>query len=730
MNYRRVKELSKKTLSSIKNDGVNGTLKKTKKFLSERKIRNNRNYDICFKDILFINGCCLPHPQRYRVTHQIEQLESYGVSCDRIDYEKLDLDLVRYFRGFVFYRCPITPTVEEFIKLAKENNKTIFYDIDDLVFDLEHTNMIKFLDSMSVDERNLYNDGVIRMGKTLDLCEYGIASTERLQTEMGKHLKEVYVNRNVASEEMVKFSQEALSKVVKDENKIVIGYLSGSITHNDDFKLIMPSIVNVLKKYENVYLEIVGLLELPDEMKEVEDKVITAPFMDYRDLPKLIRSIDINLAPLEDTIFNEAKSENKWTEAALVKIPTIASNVGAFKSQIVNEKTGLLCNDTDDWDKYLKLLIESKDYRNEIGQSAYDEVMDKHVTTFSGRGVADFIMSKLRKNACFVLPSTNVSGGIMVAIKHGLILKKHGYDVTMINLNLETKNVSKVYEGNEYLYVVPENRTYFAAKIDVMTATMWLTLDFVKNYSNCINKKYLVQNMERGFYLPGQFERIRSTATYNRQLGIEYLTISKWCEKWLKEDFGNTVKYAPNGIDLSIFEVKKRNFNGKIKILIEGNCKDHYKNVDESFRIVDKLDKDKYEINYLSYEKEPKDWYHVDNFYHKVPHSEVGKIYQNSDILIKTSILESFSYPPLEMMATGGLVVVVPNDGNSEYLVDGKNCLLYKQGEIDEAVSKIERLVSDEKLRITLINGGIETAKKYEWTKIEKKILDLYKEEK
>ena len=206
------------------------------------------------------------------------------------------------------------------------------------------------------------------------------------------------------------------------------------------------------------------------------------------------------------------------------------------------------------------------------------------------------------------------------------------------------------------------------------------------------------------------------------------MTVSKWCEKWLTNNYGKKVKYAPNGMYSSLFPFKKRKFDGKIKILIEGNCNDAFKNVDEGFRIIDKLDKDKFEINYLSYEKEPKDWYYVDNFYHKVPHSEVGKIYQESDILIKTSILESFSYPPLEMMSTGGLVVVVPNDGNSEYLVDGKNCLLYRQGEIDDAVAKIEKLVSDKKLRDTLIKGGIETAGKYEWAKIEKKILGLYEE--
>ena len=41
-------------------------------------------------------------------------------------------------------------------------------------------------------------------------------------------------------------------------------------------------------------------------------------------------------------------------------------------------------------------------------------------------------------------------------------------------------------------------------------------------------------------------------------------------------------------------------------------------------------------------------------------------IYSECDILLKSSWLESFSYPPLEMMATGGYCIVAPNDGNKE----------------------------------------------------------------
>ena len=99
---------------------------------------------------------------------------------------------------------------------------------------------------------------------------------------------------------------------------------------------------------------------------------------------------------------------------------------------------------------------------------------------------------------------------------------------------------------------------------------------------------------------------------------------------------------------------------------------------------------------------------------------------QKNDILIKTSILESFSYPPLEMMATGGLSLVVPNEGNIEYLRDGYNCLLYEQGNIDEAVEKLNKLREDKELRNKLIKNGLKTAEDRSWDKIEKEIINLY----
>ena len=71
--------------------------------------------------------------------------------------------------------------------------------------------------------------------------------------------------------------------------------------------------------------------------------------------------------------------------------------------------------------------------------------------------------------------------------------------------------------------------------------------------------------------------------------------------------------------------------------------------------------------------------------------------------------------------------MVVKNDGNSEYLKDRENCLFYEQGNIDDAINKIDELINNKKLRDELLKNGKETAKSRDWKKIEKDILNLYK---
>lgn len=723
----RVKILLKKSKDTLKNGGIKIFVKKSINYIRKSKqVERNLAADKVFADVLFINGSFLPHPARYRVSHQMEQLKANNISCHQIFFEDLKLELVKHYRTFIFFRCIFNEEIDKFIKLAKYHNKLVIYDIDDLVIDTKYTNEVEYIQRLCPKDQKDYNKDVILMQETLKRCDMAITSTTVLGEELKHYVKEVFVNRNTASEEMVALSQKVIESRNREQNntKVVkMGYFSGSITHNDDFKIILPIIVKLLNKHKFLELHLVGEIDLPEELKPFKNRIITLPFVDWRDLPNLIGSVDINLVPLQDTLFNRAKSENKWTEASLVKVVTVASRVGALEDMIEDKVTGFLCKTGQEWFNTLDKLIQSKTLRNKVADNAYQYVYKNCTTIYTGFKLAQFIQSKMKPNIVFVIPSIQISGGIRVILEHCLILKERGLDVTLFNEGVEDKNFK--FRGKR-IFCLSRYSIIIEASIDKGVATLWSTTDFIMNYYNIKERYYLVQGFETDFNKSGESFKIKANSTYNLNK-VHYITISKWCQNWLKNDYAKEAKYAPNGIWLSDFKYIERDLNKpKIRILIEGNSEDINKNIDESFKITNTLDPNYFEIWYMSYLGEAKSWYRIDKCLYKVPYEKVGEIYGQCDILLKSSKLESFSYPPLEMMATGGLVVVVPNEGNKEYLINEENCLLYQEGNIKMAIEQIYCLCMDKKLRDKLIKNGLKTARSRSWNLIKQDVIQLY----
>ena len=717
-----IKNSINKTINDIseKTEGITSTIEKENSMSNKLKK---------VKDVIIINGCNpknLPHPYRYRVLHQMEQLNAGFLESDEFYYINFDPIIIIKYRILIFYRCPWTPNVEKAIMLAKNLNKKILFDIDDLVIDLKYTNILPFLKTLTQKEKYLYDKGVIRMGKTLKLCDGAITTTKILARELKNYVPNVFINRNVASEEMWKLSQKAMINKLNIEvnNKsVIIGYLSGSITHNPDLEMIKPALKKILREYKDVKFLICGDINT-DLIDEFPDKVIKKTFIDWRKLPEIISNIDINIAPLVNNIFNQAKSENKWLEAALVKVPTVASNIGSFKNIIQNKITGFKCRNNNEWYRVLKKLIRKENLRKEIGENAYNFCKKKYNTLYTGRKLVNFINSFANKHIGFFLPSLQLAGGIYVILKHACILQDEGWDVDIILPSVRMELLD--FQGHKFNLVSLDN-TEIESQYDTIVATLYTTVYKILNYFKTKKKLYLVQGYETDFFPFGHYFRAIAEKTYSMNFGIEYITISKWCQNWLHKKYKKNCGYAPNGIDSDNYSFHRRILsNKKIRILIEGDSSSFYKNIDESFKITEKLDKRKYEIWYLSNLGKPKDWYKIDKFLYKIPYDNVKHIYEECDILIKSSWLESFSYPPLEMMATGGFCIAVSNSGNNEYLKDGENCLIYKLGDINDALKCIERLISDEKLQQHLYENGLITAKNRDWKNFRKKIINLY----
>ena len=717
----QLNNLLDKTVNVLKSEGISGFSKHVKHYIEtqkEGKLSSNSA-----KDILFINGCSydvLPHPPRYRVKHQREQLELFGYATDEVYYKSLKLEYVYKYRAFIIFRCIYTDELNEFITLAKKLNKTVFYDIDDLVIDTKYTNLIQSVQNMPQNQKQQYDHDVMLYGKLMKCCDCTITTTETLHNELLNYVSNGIINRNVASNEMVSLSQ----KVKKEKSDYIkIGYFSGSITHNADFELILPSIQKVLSTYSNVQLHLVGEISLPVQLEEFKDKIIIHPFMKWQELPHLIGQMDVNLAPLENTLFNQAKSENKWVEASLVKVVTIASKVGAFETMIENHQTGILCSNEQEWDAALKSLIENKELRNTLSINAYAYCMKHCVSMYTGYSFIQQLKEYIHPNIGIAFSKQAMSGGIMVALRHACMLQDAGYDVSLLTYYDDCEP----YEFLNHTFpVLLLKNDQLKLHMDKAVATLWTTVKMLEDVQ-CIQKRvYLVQNFETDFYDFDNPLKTRANQSYMPKSKFEFITISKWCQKWLKEDFGQESYWIANGIDRSQFKPVQRDWSGKIRILVEGDCEAAHKNVDESFKVTNELDPSKYEVWYMSYNAKPKDWYRVDKFFNKVPYNEVADVYSQCHILLKTSVLESFSYPPLEMMATGGLVVTLQNDGNKEYLKHRENCLIYEKENIEQAISCIDLLTHDEELRDKLVRNGLEVVESRDWQKIKNQIIDVY----
>ncbi len=382
----RLKRLIKKFRRVWKEDGGVTAFARVLHFVGNvegRKVRKQdiRNARKNHGKVLFINGCCVEHPTRYRVFHQMEQLEMAGIACAKVYFEDIELQMEQNYEFFIFYRCECTEDVEAFIKLAKSHGKKVCFDVDDLVTDTIYTDQVPFVQELSTENKKIFDTSVRLMGKTLSLCDMAVTTTAALAKELGRSVPITYINRNTASKEMVECAETAYHQREKDQKRIWLGYFSGSLTHNKDFEIVRPVLVRILKNYPHAGILLVGELDASDELNQFSERVRKLKTTDWRELPELIARADINLAPLEDTLFNRAKSELKWFEAALVRVPTAASSIGAFSEMIKDGETGVLCGNTEkEWYEKLAELIENGAMREKIAQNSY-QFVKQHCTT-------------------------------------------------------------------------------------------------------------------------------------------------------------------------------------------------------------------------------------------------------------------------------------------------------------------------------------------------------------
>ena len=273
-------------------------------------------------------------------------------------------------RLLILHRTPYDPLVSRLIAAVHSRGGLVLLDADDLIFDTSAFQWIDSPDFKDPVRAQLYQAEMQRQQQTLLASDAVITSTDYLAEVVKKYQKPVWVHRNAANLEMITFSARAREQKRPPDSKYVIGYASGTPTHNRDFAMITPALMDTLSAMPDAELWLIGYLELEPAWKDLKQRVRTFKPVPWRELPYWLAQLDVNLAPLLlDNPFSQSKSEIKVMEAALVGVPTIASPTDAYRFAIQHGENGLLASSTGDWLASLQFLADP-DKRASLGERA------------------------------------------------------------------------------------------------------------------------------------------------------------------------------------------------------------------------------------------------------------------------------------------------------------------------------------------------------------------------
>ncbi|MGI8683735.1 MAG: glycosyltransferase, partial [Acidimicrobiales bacterium] len=311
-------------------------------------------------------------PLRYRARLPAEALGLLGVHTDVRHYRDPELpELCLRADAVVSYRVPATTQVLDLLAVCRERGTPVLCDLDDLIFDPDLAAEIPALSILPPGEAALWMEGVRRYRTTMEACDAFIGSTEG----MCRHAEDVVglPAERFANGVGIRLARAADATLARPRapGPLRIGYLSGTDTHDHDWRSVEPVVVETLDAYPDVELWLGGTVTPTDALDNFETRVRRLPMLPWLELPDVLRDLDVNLAPLvPGSRFNEAKSAIKWLEAALTATVTLASATAPFREAIDQGRNGLLADGAEEWRDGLRRLLDDDLLRAALGRRA------------------------------------------------------------------------------------------------------------------------------------------------------------------------------------------------------------------------------------------------------------------------------------------------------------------------------------------------------------------------
>ena len=154
----------------------------------------------------------------------------------------------------------------------------------------------------------------------------------------------------------------------------------GALNRDKEFNELLPILNQFAREYGNkICFKILARKNLFDSL-QTENKILIgdpnqydAQFVPYARYEEALQTSDIALLPLHDNIFNRAKSDLKFIEAANCGATCLASPT-VYSEVLKDGENGFIFNDLKDFSDKLKILIDNSETRQKFSKNAYEYV--------------------------------------------------------------------------------------------------------------------------------------------------------------------------------------------------------------------------------------------------------------------------------------------------------------------------------------------------------------------
>ncbi|CAM3850692.1 hypothetical protein CCOS865_03595 [Pseudomonas reidholzensis] len=306
-----------------------------------------------------VNSSAVGH---YRMSHPFQELENAGWIQGRLDYSLpslIELEREKPDVVIVQYRSKAS-SVAHLQQLLPSSNARYVYEIDDYIIDVPKRND---------HSRNIPGDIRELIQRSIGLCDRLVVSTEPLADALSSMHNDIRVVPNMLAARI----WSGLSSARQTTARPRVGWAGGT-SHRGDLELLLEVVKTLADEVDWVFF---GMCpeSLRPYVKEFHQGIPMALY------PQKLASLnlDLALAPLEQNLFNDCKSNLRLLEYGACGFPVICSDTKAYAGYL--PCTRVAGNSPQAWLEAIRMHLADPDASYRQGDALREAVLRDYVLT-------------------------------------------------------------------------------------------------------------------------------------------------------------------------------------------------------------------------------------------------------------------------------------------------------------------------------------------------------------